>query len=79
MLTERSEEASGIENPSVAGTGLAGLVAFPLVDLIFLLLVFLVEDRQRSAVGSDQLHFYFVEFSILATAGRREGKAILVA
>src|SRR5215831_16013007 len=68
-----------LRKPSVPDAWFAGLITLTSVNLIFEFLAFLVLDRQRAAVGSDQLHFYFVEFSILGTAGRREGKAILVA
>ncbi len=64
---------------SVADAWFAGLIALTGVNLIFQLLAFLVLDRQRAPIGSDQLHFYFVEFSILATARRGEGKTVLVA
>src|SRR5438105_6977898 len=64
---------------SVADPALGGLIALASENLIFQLLTFLVRDRQRAAVGSDEFHFDFVELAILSAAGRCKGKTVLVA
>ena len=64
---------------SVADAGFGGLIAFARVNLKFLLLSLLVDDRQRTTVGSDEFHFNFVEFAVFRAAGGCERNAVLVA
>src|SRR5215472_11811832 len=63
---------------SVADAAFGRLITFARVNLVFLLLAFLIDDAQRAPVGSNEFHFYFVEFAVLPAAGRRERKTVLV-
>src|SRR5262245_12122331 len=55
---------------SVADAAFGRLITFARVNLVFLLFTFLIDDTQRTAVGSNEFHFYFVEFAVLPAAGR---------
>src|SRR5438046_9908298 len=64
---------------SVADAAFGGLIAFTSVHLIFLLFAFLIDDAQRAAIRSHQLHLYLVKFAVLCACCRRVGETVLVA
>src|SRR5215470_7024661 len=63
---------------SVANAAFGRLITFARVNLVFLLFTFLIDDTQRTAVRSNEFHFYLVEFAVLPAAGRRKRKTVLV-